>query len=71
MPTDSAAGLAGGWRLLHAVCALVLILGVVIHIYAAIWVKGSLAAMTRRYVTSAWARKHHPAWFRKISGERG
>jgi formate dehydrogenase subunit gamma len=54
--------------LLHAVAAFVLILGIIVHIYAAIWVKGSIGAMVRGTVTRKWARKHHPAWFREVEG---
>lgn len=49
----------------HAATAFVLIVGIVVHIYAALWVKGSIRAMTRGYVTWGWARKHHPRWFRE------
>jgi formate dehydrogenase subunit gamma len=49
----------------HAVSALVLICAIIVHIYAAIWVKGSLTAMLRGYVTAGWAWKHHRAWFRE------
>jgi formate dehydrogenase subunit gamma len=54
--------------LLHAVCALVLICAIVVHIYAAIWVKGSVHAMTRGTVSYGWAWKHHRAWFREVTG---
>ena len=53
--------------LLHAVCAFVLICAIVVHIYAAIWVKGSVEAMTRGTVTPGWAWKHHRAWFRETT----
>jgi formate dehydrogenase subunit gamma len=53
---------------LHAVCALVLICTIIVHVYAAIWVKGSVEAMTRGTVTPGWAWKHHRAWFREIIG---
>lgn len=53
--------------LLHAVCALVLICAIVVHIYAAIWVKGSVRAMTRGTVSPGWAWKHHRAWFRQVA----
>ena len=33
--------------LTHALCAFLLILGVIVHIYAALWTKGSMRAMTR------------------------
>jgi formate dehydrogenase subunit gamma len=56
--------------LLHALAAFGLILGIIVHIYAAIWVKGTIGAMTRGTVSRNWARKHHPAWYRDISGER-
>jgi formate dehydrogenase subunit gamma len=52
--------------LLHAVAAFVAILGIIIHIYSAIWVKGSIRAMTRGTVTAAWARHHHPAWYKEV-----
>jgi formate dehydrogenase subunit gamma len=51
----------------HAVCALVLICAIMVHIYAAIWVKGSIRAMTRGWVTPGWAWKHHRAWFREMT----
>lgn len=53
--------------LTHAVSAFVLILGIIVHVYAALWVKGSIRAMTRGYVSKAWARKHHAAWYRELS----
>lgn len=56
--------------LLHALSAFVLILGVIVHIYAALWVKGTLGAMTRGSVTRTWARKHHPGWYREVGGDR-
>jgi formate dehydrogenase subunit gamma len=51
---------------LHALCAFVLICGIIVHIYAAIWVKGSVHAMTRGTVTPGWAFKHHRAWLREV-----
>lgn len=51
---------------LHAFSALVLILGAIVHIYAAIWVKGSLRAMTRGSVSAAWARAHHLLWYQQL-----
>ena len=50
---------------LHAFFAFVAILAIIIHVYAAIWVKGSVAAMMRGTVTLGWARKHHQKWFRE------
>lgn len=51
--------------LFHAVCAFVLIIGIIVHIYAGFWIKGSIGAMMRGTVTLGWARKHHPRWFRE------
>jgi formate dehydrogenase subunit gamma len=53
---------------LHAIAAFVLIVGIIVHIYAAIWVKDTMRAMIRGTVTRAWARKHHPAWYREVTG---
>lgn len=52
---------------LHAICALVLICAILVHIYAGFWVKGSVDAMVRGTVTPGWAWKHHRAWFRQIT----
>jgi formate dehydrogenase subunit gamma len=52
--------------LLHAFLAFVLICSIIVHIYAGIWVKGSVRAMTRGWVTPGWAWKHHRAWFREV-----
>ena len=52
--------------LLHAFSAFVLICSIIVHIYAAFWVKGSIGAMVRGTVTYGWARKHHPRWFESV-----
>ena len=52
--------------LLHAASALALICAITVHIYAAIWVKGSFTAMIRGTVTPGWAWKHHRLWFRRV-----
>lgn len=54
--------------LTHAFWAFLLILGIIVHIYAALWIKGSMHAMLRGYVSPAWAKKHHRAWYREIAG---
>jgi formate dehydrogenase subunit gamma len=53
--------------LLHSVAAAVLIIGIIIHVYAAIWTKGSVRAMVRGDVSEAWAKKHHAAWHREVT----
>lgn len=52
--------------LLHALFAFILICAIIVHIYAGIWVKGSVRAMTRGTVTPGWAWKHHRAWWRQL-----
>ena len=55
----------------HALAAFVLILGIIVHVYSAIfWVKGSMRAMTRGTVTHAWAKHHHPLWYKRITGNK-
>jgi len=53
--------------LLHALAATIMIMTIIVHVYAAIWVKGSLRAMVRGDVTAAWAKKHHAAWYREMT----
>jgi formate dehydrogenase subunit gamma len=53
----------------HAASAVVLILSVIMHIYAAIWIKGTMRAMTRGTVSEHWARQNHPLWYREISSK--
>ncbi len=61
------AGLVRLAAVLHAICALVLICAILVHIYAGFWIKGSVRAMVRGTVTPGWAWKHHRAWFRQIT----
>ncbi len=51
---------------LHALSAVVLVLTVIVHIYAGIWVKGTGRAMTRGTVTPGWARMNHPLWYEEM-----
>jgi formate dehydrogenase subunit gamma len=59
--------------LLHAFFAFVIIVAIIVHIYAGLWIKGSIGAMTRGVVSYGWARKHHPRWFEEVmrKSERG
>jgi formate dehydrogenase subunit gamma len=52
--------------LLHALFGFVIISAILVHIYAAIWIKGSIKAMTRGTVSYGWARRHHADWHRKV-----
>jgi len=53
----------------HAASAVALILGVIMHVYAAIWVKGTVRAMTRGTVSEAWAKQNHALWHKEMSGK--
>jgi formate dehydrogenase subunit gamma len=53
----------------HMLSAFVLIVGIIVHVYAALfWVRGSLRAMTRGTVSHAWAKHHHLLWYRRMTG---
>ena len=52
----------------HAAVAAVMIGLIMVHIYASIWVKGTIRAMWYGTVTRAWARQHHRAWYRYMTG---
>lgn len=53
--------------LVHAASAVALILSVITHIYAAIWIKGTFRAMMRGTVTEGWAKLNHPLWHKKVT----
>ncbi len=55
--------------LIHAVAAIVLIHAILIHMYMAFWVKGSITGMVEGIVSRKWAMKHHPRWYREIVAE--
>ncbi|MCP1623322.1 MULTISPECIES: formate dehydrogenase subunit gamma [Pseudomonas] len=57
--------------LLHAFAAFVLICSILVHIYAGIWVKGSMGAMLYGWVSRGWARKHHAAWLKDVDKGKG
>jgi len=54
---------------IHAIAAAVMMGFVIVHIYAAIWTKGTIRAMWYGTVTRAWARQHHRAWYREVTGK--
>ena len=55
--------------LLHALAAVWMIVLVIVHVYAAIWTRGTIRAMLYGTVTRAWAKQHHRAWYRKTTGD--
>jgi formate dehydrogenase subunit gamma len=58
--------------LVHAIGAITIICVWIVHVYAAIWVRGTIPAMVRGHVTGGWAWRHHRKWLRElVSGKRG
>jgi formate dehydrogenase subunit gamma len=53
---------------IHAASAAVMIGLIIFHIYAAIWTKESIDAMLYGWVRRAWAKQHHPEWFKQMTG---
>ena len=53
----------------HAIFAFIMFVGIRIHVYAAVWTRGSMRAMTQGWVTRRWARYHHPGWYEKVVGK--
>jgi formate dehydrogenase subunit gamma len=51
--------------LIHSLAAVAAIMIWIVHVYAAIWVQGSVKAMTQGYVTPGWAWRHHRKWLRR------
>ncbi|TCT02699.1 formate dehydrogenase subunit gamma [Aquabacter spiritensis] len=56
--------------LIHALAAVAIICVWIIHVYAAIWVRGTIGAMTKGKVTGGWAWRHHRKWLRELVGRR-
>lgn len=52
--------------LVHAVAAIVVVCVWIVHVYAAIWVRGTISAMTRGQVTGGWAWRHHRRWLKDL-----
>lgn len=46
-----------------------MILTIMVHVYAALWVKGTITAMVEGWVSSEWAKKHHPRWYRELQSK--
>lgn len=56
--------------LVHAFAAFVALAGVIVHIYAAYWTRGSIRGMTRGFVSAAWAKHHHAAWCKEATDKQ-
>ncbi|WBU65414.1 formate dehydrogenase subunit gamma [Paracoccus aerodenitrificans] len=53
--------------LVHSVSAVLAVLVIIVHVYAAFWTRGTLSAMTSGRVTGGWAWKHHRKWLREVA----
>jgi formate dehydrogenase subunit gamma len=54
--------------LIHSMAAITIICVWIVHVYAAIWVRGTIRAMTQGSVTGGWAWRHHRKWLRELVG---
>ncbi|SER35745.1 formate dehydrogenase subunit gamma [Faunimonas pinastri] len=54
--------------LIHSICAVLIICVFILHVYAGIWTRGTIRAMTRGTVTGGWAYRHHRKWLRDLAG---
>jgi formate dehydrogenase subunit gamma len=53
---------------IHAAGGAILICLILVHVYAAIWTRGTIRAMVYGTVSRAWARQHHETWYRRMMG---
>lgn len=56
--------------LVHSLAAVAIILVFIMHVFAAVWTRGTLSAMTRGSVSGGWAWKHHRKWLREVAGRQ-
>ena len=52
-------------QLVHSLAAVVIISVWIVHVYAALWIRGSVQGMTRGSVTAGWSWRHHRKWLRE------
>jgi len=52
--------------LIHSIAAIVIICVWIVHVYAAIWVRGTIPGMVKGSVTGGWAWRHHRKWLREL-----
>jgi formate dehydrogenase subunit gamma len=54
--------------LIHSLAAVVIICTWILHVYAAFWIRGSIHAMVKGWVTGGWAWRHHRKWLKQLAG---
>ncbi|HDS1200333.1 formate dehydrogenase subunit gamma [Shewanella algae] len=47
--------------LIHSACGILMLIALVVHVWMACWIEGSITGMLYGKVSKAWACKHHPA----------
>jgi formate dehydrogenase subunit gamma len=55
--------------LLHDITFILFVLLIIGHIYLSIAEPGTFSGMVKGTVTKAWARLHHPRWYRDVTGD--
>jgi formate dehydrogenase subunit gamma len=53
--------------IVHSITATFAIVVIILHIYAAFWVKGAFGAMLEGKVSGGWAFRHHRKWLRRLA----
>ena len=62
-------GLRATAIVLHECAALITVGAFIIHVYMSVFtVPGSVTAMVRGYVSTAWAKTHHRLWYDQVTG---
>lgn len=51
----------------HSLVAVFSIMVWIVHVYAALQVRGTVPAMTRGFVTAGWSWRHHRKWLRDVA----
>ena len=54
--------------LVHSIAAIVIICVWILHVYAGIWIRGSVTGMVKGRVTGGWAWRHHRKWLKQLTG---
>jgi formate dehydrogenase subunit gamma len=57
-------------QLAHSLAAVAVIGVWIVHVYAALWVRGTVPAMTRGVVSAGWSWRHHRKWLRESAQRR-
>ncbi len=56
--------------LIHSLASVAIICIWILHVYAAVWTRGTMRAMTRGTVTGGWAWRHHRKWLKALASKQ-